>query len=377
MNEDIENQMIQTKMIVFLTFCFFTALLFWLMNLQKMPNTQLAEVESPAGEEEVVEEIVHIINVEGEQEGQDAQAVGDDGQAGDKIVIEETAEGVEEREVSAEEGIQVAEAVVDQSQPVQSEIEDALSEMQVGEALDEMQKIVEETEAFVAKTGLLEKVQQKQTQELDETVFKDDAISEPTPENTGEIMVEDDEEIFEMMPKSGPEREYPGLVGALGKVPAHQLIQQKPPQKQEVSKVQTCKMKNLGVQFTCNLSWKVINEESGDGVIVLSDDPLVTLTWKQMEHKIRFLGQLNTMFFEKLGAYENGFRTEKVDFAGFQAVMVKGYTNGQSDAQVRDFYFVKDDQLVNVSFSLSPKERWDDGKFLIEEVRNTFAKLTD
>lgn len=143
-----------------------------------------------------------------------------------------------------------------------------------------------------------------------------------------------------------------------------------------VDSVHTCKMKDLGVQFMCDLNWKVINEgRPEEAEIILSQDPLITIGWKKFSQNIKFLAQLNKFFFEETGQYQNGFSTEKVNFAGHNAVLVKGYDKLSPQAQRRDYFYLHGDQLVSISFSISPKEKWEEGKVIIQEVKNSFAAL--
>lgn len=140
--------------------------------------------------------------------------------------------------------------------------------------------------------------------------------------------------------------------------------------------VRTFKMQDWGVQFMCDLKWKVINAETpAQAQIILSEEPLVTIDWKKFDQNIRFLAQLNKFFFEDTGLYAQGFSTEKVDFAGHDAVLVKGYDKNLPDAQRRDYFYLHDNKLVSISFTLSPKDEWDQGKEIIEEVKESFAAM--
>ena len=144
----------------------------------------------------------------------------------------------------------------------------------------------------------------------------------------------------------------------------------------EIKSDGTCAVQELGVQFKCDPHWSTESTgTSGHGLVVASADPLVTIGWKKFDQSIRFVGQLNKIFFEKIGLYQDGFGTERVNFAGHDAVLVKGYEKERPDAEHRDYFYLFNDQLVSVSFTLSPKEDWDKGKGLIQKIKDSFTPM--
>jgi hypothetical protein len=135
-----------------------------------------------------------------------------------------------------------------------------------------------------------------------------------------------------------------------------------------------CVVHELGIRFACDHTWSK-NSAGEASSLILSKDPLVTLTWGKLNGNIHFLGQLSKFFFEELGRYRTGFVTENVHFAGYNAVAVKGYDIHQPDTQRRDYFYLYDNQLVNVSFTLADNDKLNEGKFLVKEVASTFSPI--
>src|SRR3989338_4022312 len=137
--------------------------------------------------------------------------------------------------------------------------------------------------------------------------------------------------------------------------------------------IRTCSLKNWGVAFKCDLKWNVSeDDEPGKMDVIIFEDPLVTVGWKKFDKNVLYLSQLNRFFFEKLGLYEDGFSLENVRFADHDAVLVKGFSADTPDTQRRDYFYLHNEKMVSIFFTLSPKEKWEGGKSLIQEVKNSF-----
>ncbi len=140
--------------------------------------------------------------------------------------------------------------------------------------------------------------------------------------------------------------------------------------------INICTMKDWGIEFPCDMKWMANTEdEPGNIKFILSQEPLITFGWKRFDQDIHFLGQLNNIFFEKIGFYQNGFGTERVNLAGYDAVLVKGYSAEIPDTQQRDYFYLHNNKLVGVSFTLSPADKWEEGKLLIQKVKNSFSTI--
>ncbi len=146
-------------------------------------------------------------------------------------------------------------------------------------------------------------------------------------------------------------------------------------QREKIGGHHMCRMKDWGVQFTCDVNWEVMDRNTDLLKIVLSKDPLVTVSLKRFDEPVHFLNQLNTLFMEKNGRYKNGYQTERVKFAGYDAILVKGYSTDEAQTQLRDYYYLHNNRLYGVYFRLSPQERWEEGKLIIKEMKENFSQI--
>ncbi len=140
------------------------------------------------------------------------------------------------------------------------------------------------------------------------------------------------------------------------------------------SGVTTCQMKKWDLQFPCDLTWEV-DKAKGNTQLVIAKDPVVTLSWYEFNKQIHFLTQLNHFFFEKFDFYGDNFQTERVTFAGHDAILVKGNSKDEPDVERRDYYYLEDNKLLGIFFKVSPSEKWEQGKWIIKRVKDSFSKI--
>jgi len=189
-------------------------------------------------------------------------------------------------------------------------------------------------------------------------------MSQPADEVIQEVDQAAQEEIVTPPEEKISPIEYSGLAGAMNR-----------PADQQAGLIETCQMKDWGVQFACDLSLEVIDKNQEVIQVVLSKDPMVTLSWERFNNNVRFLGQLNRFFFEKFDFYQDGFKTESVQFAGHQAVLVKGYAKQQPDVQTRDYYYLYGDKLFGVFFRLSSIDKLGAGELVVKKAKDSFSGL--
>ena len=130
----------------------------------------------------------------------------------------------------------------------------------------------------------------------------------------------------------------------------------------------------MGIRFGCDLSWKVKRVENAN-VIVISKDPLVTLSFGPMNSKIKLLGQLSPMKLRKTGMYKSGLKSKYVTLAGFNALKVRGYSKDNSDIRRLDYFFIHDSKLCGMSFSIYPKDRWEDARPVITALTESIEVI--
>lgn len=132
-----------------------------------------------------------------------------------------------------------------------------------------------------------------------------------------------------------------------------------------------CTNEGLGVQYFCDPQWK--RRDIDDAVlIIISSDPAVTLTITKINSRILYMEQLTKRMLEDKALYAKGFRTRNVTFANKKAIQVKAFSRQHSGRRLLDYYFVHDGKLYAVLFSVYPKEKWDDYKFLIKKIGESF-----
>ena len=86
--------------------------------------------------------------------------------------------------------------------------------------------------------------------------------------------------------------------------------------------------------------------------------------------EIRMIRQLGLDGLEALGRYEEGFATEEASVAGEQAVKVKAFAKGDPDTRLLDYYFIRDNFLYGVMFSIKPKDKWGIYQSTFQEMVN-------
>ena len=136
-----------------------------------------------------------------------------------------------------------------------------------------------------------------------------------------------------------------------------------------------CRMKEWDVQFKCDLTWEILDKEKENFRLVLSKDPMVTVSWQKFDKKLHFFNQMNRMFFEAFNLYQDGFQMENVKFSDHDAILVKGFSKQEPAVEMRDYYYLYGDKLLGVFFRLEPGNKSDNGKLIMKQVKDTFAKL--
>ena len=110
-------------------------------------------------------------------------------------------------------------------------------------------------------------------------------------------------------------------------------------------------------------------------MIVISDDPAVTMTMAKVKTGVRFLEQLDRAMLSALGEYEVGFIVEDTRVDGRKSLRVKAFSKEFPEMRLLDYYFMKDGQLFVILFSVDPKNKWDDYKFVLNRIMGSFRFL--
>lgn len=133
-----------------------------------------------------------------------------------------------------------------------------------------------------------------------------------------------------------------------------------------------CSDPKLGFRVLCDPQWSY-QEYPNAILLIISSEPAVTVTVAKIKTDIRFIGQLNRDKLLALGQYADGFQVEDARLADQRAVRVKGFSSRYPSIRLMDYYLLHDQQLYSVMFSCNPKESWDDYKFLMQKIVESFV----
>ena len=137
-----------------------------------------------------------------------------------------------------------------------------------------------------------------------------------------------------------------------------------------------CQMQHLGLQFECNPNWRTITSEKGAERFVVTEEPLITFSINELEKPYRFLGQLNTITLSQMGLYQDGFKIEKVQFAGHNALLVKALAHADSSTQQRDYFYIHNGTTVRISFMLPDTEWSAEDRIKLQEITKSFQSYS-
>lgn len=135
-----------------------------------------------------------------------------------------------------------------------------------------------------------------------------------------------------------------------------------------------CADSEFGVEFACEPAWKW--KRTNDAIlIIISSKPMVTMTISRVDSPIKFLGQITDAYLRERGLYAEGFQVEKVKFLDGEAVHVKAISRDYPDIRLSDYFFIKNNSLYGVLFSVKPVGEWDKYKFDLREIIQSFQNL--
>jgi hypothetical protein len=359
---------------VFLGLFILIAIGFGRSHMDRQKNKLATETESPDvaveevaldSAEEAVTEVAETVEAEVEE------------------VAQEQAEDVEAdmAEVSAEEATEILAEVMSEDVPEVAETADALEE---GEFQEYAESMADDSEEFI--DDYLEYDSDSSVSE-DELAMEEEAV--PDEDSYAYIKVrgeseemdapqEQEESVFGIFAGGEDEPQEEAMDVAMNQddVIEENIMDVVNESATEVMAggSSLCQTAEYGVKYWCDTQWE--SQDASDGeMFVISSSPKVTLEFAHTDKKIVFLGQVNTFLLSELGDYKAGFRTERVKFAGREAIVVKGFDKNNPETRYQDYYFIHDNKLAGVKFALSPKEQWDEGKFLIKKVADSFVPL--
>ena len=135
-----------------------------------------------------------------------------------------------------------------------------------------------------------------------------------------------------------------------------------------------CRSEALKIQFKCPTNWTA-PEEQNNALFLSSTDRSVAMYVTQIDTALRYLHQLDRTEMKKIGNYADGFVVEEIVFAGENALKVKAFSDATPSSRLTDHYLIHKGKFYRVSFTVTPKELWDEHKFLVQELSQGFSFL--
>jgi hypothetical protein len=133
----------------------------------------------------------------------------------------------------------------------------------------------------------------------------------------------------------------------------------------------TCSDEEFGVEFLCNPDWQIEVDQKAL-LIIISEDPAVTMTIAKTYTPVFSLSQLDRDVLKTMGQYAEGFETERMIFADRDAIKIQGFAEDYPEMRLLDYYLINDVDMYSVLFSVSPEEEWDNYQSLINRITESF-----
>jgi len=147
------------------------------------------------------------------------------------------------------------------------------------------------------------------------------------------------------------------------------------PQKAESEKWATCYVESSGVKFRCNLDWPVERVEDRLTMFTISEDPFITVTITRFDGEMQYIQQLTRSFFESRNIFLENFQKEEITFAGQEARKLKAFFKEEPDMRSTGYYYIHNSSLHSVLFAIYPRAKWDEYKFMIQEIVDSFEPI--
>jgi hypothetical protein len=132
-----------------------------------------------------------------------------------------------------------------------------------------------------------------------------------------------------------------------------------------------CTSEEIGITFDCDPSWK-LNRKERTLKVTISQNPLVEMDIEESEQTIHFISEINEAAFAGMGRYEEGFHFEHLTHCDRETIKISGYLKGHPQARVSDYYLIDHLKMHSVKFTVDPKEAWEDYKWLIKDLADSF-----
>ena len=138
-------------------------------------------------------------------------------------------------------------------------------------------------------------------------------------------------------------------------------------------RLNNCSEQNLRIHFLCDFAWRDQNENSDVVFYAINANPVVKLKIAKIPIEILYIQELSREKLEAIGQYMQGFAVEDTEVAGYSALKIKAFSSKDPQIRLLDYYFVRDNNLYTLMFSVNPKGDWNDYKFLFREIVRSFT----
>jgi len=132
-----------------------------------------------------------------------------------------------------------------------------------------------------------------------------------------------------------------------------------------------CVDRDLGIRFHCNPNW-TIQSNPDSLTVIMSASPEVLFTIEKTNFRIGFLSQINELSLESMQRYAKGFGIEHNTIANRETLKVKAFSKKNPEVRLSEYYLIHNLNLYRISFSVKPKDEWDNYKFLIKNIIESF-----
>ena len=132
-----------------------------------------------------------------------------------------------------------------------------------------------------------------------------------------------------------------------------------------------CSDDELGITFLRDFGWA---KKKADGIILftIDSDPDVKMKIVKIDMDILYIQQLSRARLWALGRYAEGFMVDEVKVAGLKAIKVKAFARDDPATRLSDYYFVHNETLYGLMFSVAPQDHWGDYQFLFQDIVSNF-----
>lgn len=131
-----------------------------------------------------------------------------------------------------------------------------------------------------------------------------------------------------------------------------------------------CTDDKLGLKILCNPRWD-FREEENVLMLIINKKPDVTMTLVKIDSDIDRIDKLTKENLNALGQYGYDFQYKQTKIAGLDAVNLQSYSDQNPRMKVSDYYFVNDNSLYGLLFSVEPGDQWGNYQVLFDKIANS------